>query len=335
MEQQKVNYTLCLTPTTAKQSNASDNQNDNWLENNDADLLSNVTDFSQKTNVQNLANQVSKEPLRIFDVSQIEIKSIAGGFALLTDNGEQLLQTGDRISAGKTQFEVTITKEEIVTTPATAQHESLPDLPELDDIWQTPTASNKLPSNNNLADPFASVLPGSKQPQQDDLHFLYKNTDNLSQPQGSLPPTHQARVDSYMPALNINTGSHYAPAPSAQTLSNTVERPQNRTSSTEGNVLHDLGINAETTSTTLTLSPETNSPNNYANQAPADRLDELLSDDDLDNSNYMQTNNVPMNNTTAPTTVSRYSSNTAQTNSINTMPSLREYVKHLKRKLIG
>lgn len=311
-----VDLTLRLTPIRQPAAPAVKPAADDWLENNDADLLSSVeakakTDTGNANIADVLSSIADDDDTRILHVNHIEIKQTNDHFMLATDNGPVALQNGDVIAVGETPLKVSIHKETIVAYEGPARKpETDYASPDANDIWSAANAN----TNNRFSDPFASNSPyplhtpasttqsnvtadplgflyGSSAQQPSQVNNLLPGTSvlpgNISGFSHTLPYDQVPTTNMHIPSmplpgnsgLNVDTQQHYTPTHMSEPQDQRYRQGRAETPvGADGNILRDLGIN-EQHNATIVNRDYTQGSHPFTEQSPMDMLDEYLSDD--------------------------------------------------------
>lgn len=266
----KLDLTLILKPIKTQVSTGANND---WLENNDANLL-NTFSHTQTANpelramVEKIA-VVNNQQRKTYHVEIIQIKQQIDNFLLLSENQWRCLENGDVILADFTPLEVEIQKKQIVINPD-------PNLAAVEmlastsaDFWEVPnlrTDASAFPAQTSVQDPltflFGKQMPEATQP----MSTLIPQTSGV----GAMPYDPIAVLQSPMPALSISHSQ--ISSLSTKTMDVTRHTPSSN------NILHELGI--ADSSACLSSMPRADymAKKSFAEQAPLDCLDEFLSD---------------------------------------------------------
>ncbi len=293
VEGAKLEITLKLEPLgEAENILTIDGKNgDNWLENDNVELIGQEQDVAKQKDLGATISGLmqTNSDSRVIKCNSLQIKSTIQGYALLIEQDEILLQNGDIISLPGINLKTSIIQEHMVPVETSKQHTvQVPD--STDDIWSnndlnitTPNFAN--PFISNTEDPFAQRSTQSLV--EDPLDFLY-DTQQRTAPILEQPGYNTQQSG----ALNINTNENYAllsspgavasqPAPIVQS---TPRREENPDTKSEGNVLHELGINEA--GSTIVNKQYTGGKSSFLDQSPMDMLDEYLDFDEDDNVNH-------------------------------------------------
>lgn len=287
MSANAINLTLRLSPLLPNQPGLSASHSDDWLDNNDAGIFSDIEQQDAKPALNKVLENISLDAnRRLIKVTKLEIQQNVQGFTIQHEGRATLLSDGDVVALGEHYLQVQIVKQAIVSNPipstpieARTQH--------FDDIWQMDLPAAQTAPHHRSADPYAgALLPSAPTHSHDPLNFLYSQ----SQPRETYPSMH-APTSSYdrgpaldsalsiLPSsssLNIDSHSDYTPAPTPAESVRRDEYRNNYVNDNAGNVLRDLGINDNP----LTLGNSVGSKQApLTQQAPLDMIDELLYDD--------------------------------------------------------
>lgn len=260
-------------------------QSDDWLNNNDLDLLNDGAQLgstSEYTNGQH------------YHCESLKLKITDRGVFLLNNDGEIELFSGDKLTANNQTYHAVITSES-VSAPV-VEEKSLPQVspqPAAHDIWGSDDVK---PAHIHVPDPFANQYQGTSLPtientarhnsvaapfqvtnvnSSDSLGFLYEQDGrNEQDPNALLPSAPISNASSSILESDRfnNTPNYFNGVP--DTNQQNMQQP-----SSDANVLSDLGID-EAYANNMTERFANSSTPDVMNESPADRLDEFLSTDD-------------------------------------------------------
>jgi hypothetical protein len=265
---------------SSEQISAQKTEPDAWLTNENASLVDNLYQAQDK-----IAEQAKHN--RIHTCQKLTIKQNNAGYELETEHGVVQLENGDIIALAHIQFLVDLQSHTVSTPDSAAINSERAALPASDDdIWSG--GDVQLPTTH-IADPFAQQHVISSSATQhasssrvahetnlanlpnipNDMHYGLVET---SDPLGFLYPAGQQPVatSSSVNAMSLVTTQSYLPMQANQN--------QIATTQPQANVLHDLGINEQSSS--IASRKYSQHQPTYAEQSPMDMLDDYLTLDE-------------------------------------------------------